>query len=48
MLQWFDTYIKGKSAFILAEEIKASKMSKISDTKKSKDNNSGAANTGNS
>ena len=43
----FHTYTEAKSAFILAEERKASKMNKSLETKKSKDNSSLAANAGN-
>ena len=43
----FHTYTEVKSAFILAEEIKSSKMNTSSKTKKSKDNSSRAANSGN-
>ena len=40
----FRTYTEAKSAFILSEERKVNKVNKISETKKSKDNSSVAAN----
>ena len=40
-------YTMAKIPFILAEETKASEMNKISETKKSKYNSSGAVNAGN-
>ena len=43
----FHTYIEAKSEFILAEERKASKMNKSSETKKSKYNSSRAFNARN-
>ena len=43
----FHRYTEANSVSILSEEIKASKMNKISETKKSKDNSSVAANAGN-
>ena len=39
----FHTYTEAKSVFMLSEERKDSKMNKISETKKSKENSSGAA-----
>ena len=43
----FHSYTEANSAFILAEERKTSKMNKIPDIKKSKENSTGAANGGN-
>ena len=43
----FRAYTEAKCAFVIAEEIKAIKMNKISETYKSKEKNSGAANFGN-
>ena len=43
----FHTYTEAKSALILDEERKARNMNKISETKKSKDDISGASNSGN-
>ena len=43
----FHTYTEAKSAFILSEERKSSKINKSSDMKKSKDNSTGVANSEN-
>ena len=43
----FHAYTEAKSEFILSEELKTIKMNKISDTKKSECNITGAANAGN-
>ena len=43
----FHMYTEAKSSCVLAEEIKVRKMNRSSKTKNSKDNSSGAANTGN-
>ena len=41
----FHTYTEAKHTSVLAEEINSSKKNRISESKNSKDNSSGAANT---
>ena len=45
--RYFHTYTEAKSAFILADEKKTSKMDRSSYTKNSKENSTGAANSRN-